>query len=432
MGNIGTNPDDQTEKPIDKLFVARQPIFDPEQKLFGYELLYRNSFDNTFGAADETSATLAVIREAFLVLGATLTGNNRVFINFNINLLKAKIPLGLRPETTVIEIGEDVPGDTISAGLCQELKRAGYTIALDHFDPANENARALVDLADIVKVDFRQVSAEQRADAIKSYRTKKLAFLAERVETLEEFFEAQRLGYSYFQGYFFGKPQIVSTRNILANKTNCLRMINEINRPDMDFRGLEEIIKRDTYLTFTLLSYMNSAFFGMRGKVSSIIQALSLLGEREVRRWALLVLMAFIGADKPSEVTKTSLIRGKFCEFLAMKIRLAQKAPELFMTGIFSMLDVLVGRPLYELLDLINVSKDIRIAFTSGDNPHGKVLQLVLAYEKGLWDEVERRAGRFGLEKAGIAADYEKSVQWADEVFDLGSVQNETSDPQSA
>ncbi len=431
MDNIVTNPGDRTETPIDKLFVARQPIFDREQKLFGYELLYRDSFDNAFSEADETSATLAVIREAFLILGTTLTGNNRVFINFNMDLLKAKIPLSLRPETTVIELTENVPGDTISAGLCQELKRAGYTIALDDFDPANDNARALVDLADIVKVDFRQVSAGQRADVVKSYGRKNLIFLAEKVETLEEFFEAQRFGYSYFQGFFFGKPQIVSAQNILANKTNCLRMMNEINRRDMDFRGLEEIIRRDTYLTFTLLNYINSAFFGMRSKVSSIIQVLSLLGEREVRRWALLVLMAFIGADRPSEVTKTSLIRGRFCEFLAEKIALAQKAPELFMTGIFSLLDVLVGRPLLELLDTINVSKDIMIALTTGDNLHGKVLQLVFAYEKGLWEEVEQRAGKLGLEKAGIASDYEKSVQWADEVFGLGPAQKEMAGSQS-
>ncbi|HUJ68311.1 MAG TPA: HDOD domain-containing protein, partial [Syntrophorhabdales bacterium] len=417
---------------VDKLFVARQPILDLEQKLFGYELLYRNSFENVFGATDETSATLAVIREAFLVLGTTLTGNNRVFINFDIDLLKKKVALILRPETTIIEIKENVPGDTISAGLCRELKQAGYTIALDDFDPANENARALVDLADLIKVDFRRASGAQRGEIINSYKTKKIAFVAEKVETLDEFFEAQRLGYLYFQGYFFGKPQIVSTRNILANKTNCLRVMSQINQPDMDFRGLEEIIRRDTYLTFTLLSYMNSAFFGLRGRVSSIMQALSLLGEREVRRWACLVLMAFIGADSPSEVTKTSLIRGRFCELLAGKMGLAAKGPELFMTGIFSMLDVLIGRPLHELLDMINVSKDIRIGLTTGDNPHGKVLQLVFAYEKALWEEVERWGRRLGLEKAGIASDYEKSVQWADEVFGLGSVGNETASPQSA
>ena len=431
MNDVATSAA-ETNGASDRLFVARQPIFDVKQKLFGYELLYRISFNNSYDAADGTSATLAVVREAFLVLGTQLTGKNKAFINFNIDLLKKKVPLTLRPETTVIEILENAAADSTIVELFRELKSAGYTIALDDFDPANEDTRELVDLADIIKVDFRQATIAQRADVVGSLSGKKVEFLAEKVETLEEFFEARRLGYAYFQGYFFGEPQMVSARNIPGNKINCLRMINEINRPDMDFPSMEGIIRRDTYLTFTLLSYINSAYFGLRGSVGSIMQALALLGEREVRRWACLVLMAFMGADKPSEVTKTSLIRGKFCECLAMRTDLTQKASELFMTGIFSMLDVLVGRPLHELLDMINVSNDIRVALTTGENPHGEVLQLVFAYERAFWEEVELRANKLSLQRADIVSDYEKSVQWAEEVSDLGTAQNVAASPQPA
>ncbi len=280
-----------------KVFVARQPIFDVEQKLFGYELLYRSSFNNSYDGSDGTSATLAVVREAFLVLGTQLTGTNRAFINFNLDLLKKKLPLTLRPETTVIEILENVVADRTVVELCRELKEAGYTIALDDFDPANEDARALVDLADIIKVDFRQLGPAERANILRSHSGKKVEFLAEKVETLEEFFEARGIGYLYFQGYFFGEPQIVSARNIPGSKINYLRMLNEMNRPDMDFPSLEGIIRRDAYLTFTLLNYINSAYFGLRSSVGSIMQALALLGEREVRRWASLVLITFMGAD---------------------------------------------------------------------------------------------------------------------------------------
>jgi c-di-GMP-related signal transduction protein len=406
-----------TKGPSDILFVARQPIFDVEQHIFGYELLYRNSATNSYDGSDGTAATLAVIREAFLVLGTQLTRNSKAFINFNADLLKKKVPLVLRSETTVIEILENVAANDGVLELCRELKKAGYTIALDDFDQANGGTVGLLDLADIVKVDFRRSDAKQRADIIKSHGTGKAAFLAEKVETIEEFFEARRLGYRYFQGYFFSEPQIVSTRDVPANKINCLRMMSEINRPDMDFPTLEAVIRRDTYLTFTLLNYINSAYFGLRTSVGSIMQALALLGEREVRRWACLILMAFMGSDKSSEVTKTSLIRGKFCESLAVRIGLAEKASELFLTGILSMLDVLVGRPLYELLDGINVSKDIRVALTNGGNPHGELLQLVFAYEKALWEEVEDRAAHLGLEKEGITSNYGTSVQWAEEAF---------------
>jgi EAL and modified HD-GYP domain-containing signal transduction protein len=133
--------------------------------------------------------------------------------------------------------------------------------------------------------------------------------------------------------------------------------------------------------------------------------------------------MTFMGADKPSQVSMTSLVRGKFCECLAMKTDLAKKASELFMTGMFSMLDVLVGRPLYELLDRINVSKDIRVALTTGGNRHGQVLQLVLAYEKALWEDVDMWTGKLGLDSADIASDYGKSVQWVEQVLDMGMTQ---------
>ena len=422
MDGTGTSTA-KTNGSADRVFVARQPIFDTDQKVFGYELLYRSSFNNSYDGTDGTSATLAVIREAYLVLGTQLTGTNKAFINFNLDLLERKLALTLRPETTVIEILENVVADRAAIGLCEELKEAGYTIALDDFDPAKEDARTLVELADIIKVDFRQLGPAERAGITRSHRGKKPVFLAEKVETLEEFFEAREIGYLYFQGYFFGEPQILSARNIPGNKVSQLRMMSEINRPDMDFPSLEAVIRRDTYLTFSLLNYINSAYFGLRTGVSSIMQALALLGEREVRRWALLLLMTFMGADKPSEVNMTSLIRGKFCETLAMKIGLAQKAPELFMTGMFSMLDVLVGRPLHELLDTINVGKDIRVALTSGGNRHGEVLQLVLAYEKALWEQVDARAGKLGLDSAEMASDYRASVQWAEQVLDAGTAQ---------
>ncbi len=411
----------KTSGPADKVFVARQPIFDARQKLFGYELLYRSSFNNSFDGTDGTAATLSVVREAFLVLGAQLTGKNKAFINFNLDLLKKKVPLTLRPETTVVEILEDVAVDDALLEICRELKQQGYTIALDDFKPAGDGVNALVDLADIIKVDFRQAKASERADIVTSYGKKNIDFLAEKVETLEEFFEAQQTGYRYFQGYFFGEPQIVSAKNVPGNKINYLRMLNELNRTDLDFPGLESIIKRDAYLSFTLLNYINSSYFGLRSGVSSIMQALALLGEREVRRWSSLVLMTFMGADKPSEVSVTSLIRAKFCECLATRTDLAAKASELFMVGMFSMLDVLIGRPLHEILDMINVSSEIRTALTTGGNRHGELLRLVFAYERGLWENVEQRAGELGLGNEDIAGDYRKSIEWAEQVLNSGS-----------
>jgi len=409
--------------PADKIFLARQPIFDPQQKLFAYELLYRGSLDNIYKSSDGTSATLSVLRDAFLVLGSQLIGSRKAFINFNTDLLRRKLPLVLNPKTTVIEILEDVEVDAEMVQICREFKSAGYVIALDDFTPRRGTPTALLELVDIVKVDFRETSQAERRDIVKAPWGERIEFLAEKVETPEEFSEARDAGYLYFQGYFFGKPVIVSAKNIPGGKINYVRMLSEINREEMDLPSLERIIKGDTYLSFALLNYINSAYFGLREGVGSIMQALALLGEREVRKWASLVIFTFIGEDKPSEVSVASLVRAKFCEDLATGAGLAGSASELFLTGMFSMLDVLIGRPLDEILDTIKVSPDIRTALTTGANRYGDLLNLALAYERAEWGEVDARAEKLGLERTAIPSAYGRSIQWVEQVFDARASQ---------
>ena len=357
------------------------------------------------------------------MLGSQLIGSRKAFINFNTDLLRRKLPLVLNPKTTVIEILEDVEVDEEMVQICREFKSAGYVIALDDFTPRRETPGALLELVDIVKVDFRETSQAERRDIVKAPWGERIEFLAEKVETPEEFSEARDAGYLYFQGYFFGKPVIVSAKNIPGGKINYVRMLSEINREEMDLPSLERIIKGDTYLSFALLNYINSAYFGFREGVGSIMQALALLGEREVRKWASLVIFTFIGEDKPSEVSVASLVRAKFCEDLASGAGLAGSASELFLTGMFSMLDVLIGRPLDEILDTIKVSRDIRVALTTGANRYGDLLNLALAYERAEWGEVDARAEKLGLERTAIPSAYGRSIQWVEQVFDAGATQ---------
>jgi EAL and modified HD-GYP domain-containing signal transduction protein len=406
---------------IDDIFVARQPIFDTGQNLFGYELLYRNSFTSGYEGADGTSATLDVLRNAFLLLGHQLTGSKKAFINFNRDLLEKRSALSLRPESTVIEILEDVEGDHAVLEACRELKQAGYTIALDDFTLHNDRSKPLLDLVDIVKVDFRPMSREERRAVVTSYGKKSIQFLAEKVETPEEFAEACEDGYHYFQGYFFGKPVIVSAKSIPGTKLNYLRMLSEINEKELNFAKLEKIIMQDPYFSYTLLNYMNSAYFGFRDHISSIRQALVLLGEHEVRRWASLVILTFIGADKPAEVVITSLIRAKFCELLAMEVDLEGNASELFMVGMFSMLDVLIGRPLEETLDKINLSTDIKEAICLGGNRYGDVLLLVKLYERARWEDVSKAAAKLDIGEKKVPAAYRQAVEWAEQVLQTES-----------
>jgi len=402
------------------VFVARQPIFDGDRRVVAYELLYRSSSNNSYDMTDGTAATLNVIRNAFLVLGPQLIGSKKAFVNFNSALLERRTALSLNPATTVIEILEDVEESESILDACRELKSAGYTLALDDIVFKKQDRGDLMNLADIVKADFRQMDSDERGRLVKSTDLN-CQFLAEKVENYQEFDEALKAGYSLFQGYFFGKPVMVSANSIPGNKINYLRMLAEINRPELDFFNLDKIIKQDTYLSYTLLNYMNSAYFGFRMNVSSIKQALSLLGEREITKWASLVIMTFIGSDKPSEVSVSSLVRAKFCETLAPEVGLADRSSELFMMGMFSMIDVLIGRPMGEILEKMNFSDNVRTALLGGDNRHADLLKLVLSYEKAEWQDFESRSSRLALDPSCVPEVYRASVAWADEVFGMQS-----------
>ncbi len=400
-----------------EIFVARQPIFDQQQTVYGYELLYRNSFTNSSQVADATNATLSVIHNAFLALGAQLTGAKRVFINFGRDALLKRMPFVLRPESTIIEVLEDVEVDDVIMEVCKDLKRAGYLIALDDFEGRASKSAALVDFADFIKFDFRTTTADERQDFVRRQNGRKIPLLAEKVETPEEFKEAREAGYAFFQGYFFSKPVILSARSIPTNKMNYIRLLGEISRPELNFTAIQKTIMQDTYFSYSLLNYINSAFFGLRSRITTIQQALMFLGEREVRKWASLVTLTFIGGDKPPEVLATSLIRAKLCELLAAKTHLSDNTMELFLMGMFSLLDVLIGRPLEEVIAMMNLSQEIKTALTTGGNAYGDLLSAVCAYERADWAQCEASARKLDMGMSVIPPIYKQALEWADKAL---------------
>ena len=223
--------------------------------------------------------------------------------------------------------------------------------------------------------------------------------LAEKVETRDEFTAALAMGYSFFQGYFFSKPVIVQGQAIPYYKRNYMRMLRELNRRELDFRALERVIKQDVTLCYTLLNYINSAYFGLRDEVTSILRAIVLLGETEVRRWASLVLFTLMGADEPPEVVVRSLIRARMCELLAGDVGLKGHESDLFLMGLFSMLDVLIGRPLGEILKGMNLSRGGQGgAAGSGERVTGTSMTLWSVTKAASWEQCSQHASRLNLD----------------------------------
>ncbi len=399
------------------VFVARQPIFDRKRNVVAYELLFRSGMQNFFDFHDPDIAASRVIDQSLLGFGLDkLTSGRRAFLNFTRSVLVNQLFSVLPPRYAVIELLETVDPDPEVIEACKILKEQGYTLALDDF-VFHPKYRPLIALADIIKVDFLLSDSDERRKLAEELKDEKVELLAEKVETHEDFTEAIELGYKYFQGYFFCKPEIVRRKDIPAFKLNYLKFIQEVNRPDMDFDRLELIIRRELSLSVKLLRYLNSAWFGWRHEVDSIRHAVRLLGENQIKKWASLVAMTGMGDDKPTELVVTSLVRARFCELLGPLIGMKHRQLELFLMGLLSLIDALMDRPLAEALEGMRVSADVRAALLGADSPLTPVHRIVQSYERGDWDTLTEVANSLEIQDGAIAELYASSVEWADGAF---------------
>ncbi|MGQ9824726.1 MAG: EAL and HDOD domain-containing protein, partial [Desulfotomaculales bacterium] len=356
-----------------EVFIARQPIFDLQQRVVGYELLFRQYRDDLLAAESGEKATARVIDAAVHDFGLLkLTGGARVFVNFPRGLLLQMAATLLPPEKTVVEILENVEPDGEVVSACRRLKSKGYRLALDDFVD-HPRFEPLVELADIIKVDFLAAGPKERRRLVERFAPRGIRLLAEKVESREDFRAGAALGYSYFQGFFFARPEILAGRDLPGRKLNCLRLLRELHGPDYGFDRAEEILKKDVSLSFKLLRYVNSAWFGLKSPVSSLRRAMAVLGENGLRQWATIVALSDLATDSSPALFTTCLIRARFCELLAAPAGFASSRSELFLTGLFSALDSLVGRPLPEVLDEIGVASGVRSALLGEPGPFGEL-----------------------------------------------------------
>lgn len=402
------------------VFIARQPIFDRNLKVYGYEILSRCGNRNAYACTDGDEASMNVIGNTFLKIGLNrLTGGKRAFINFTRRLFLDEVGLKLPKNLIVIEILEDLEPDPHLIEVCKKLREAGYQLALDDFVAKHDHLMPLIKLADIVKVDFLASSDREKkaiASEIVPWGSK---LLAEKVETREEFQLALDCGYTLFQGFFFSKPEMVPSKDIPGYKLNHLRMLQELSREDLHYDTLAETIRQDLSLSYKLLNFINSAYFSVRQKVSSVKQAMMLMGEAEIRKWASLVTLTGLGHEKPQELMITSLARANFCESMAGGAGLRGRENELHMMGLLSLLDVLVGRPLSEVISEIPLSPEIKAALNSENNRYRKILDLVLLYEKAQWNKLSSAMKGLQVNSEQVAGAYLQSLDRAEQILGI-------------
>jgi EAL and modified HD-GYP domain-containing signal transduction protein len=399
--------------------VARQPVFEPNRQVFGYELLFPLAKSASAEQGDEAASR--VLRDTLSVFGLhQLAEGHRAFIPFSSESLLQGYATLLPREQAVI-VPQHVSRTPGVFDACVKLKKDGYWLAVSH--PLTvRGTEPLLDMADIVRIDWPGTSPEQRKEQAARFSACGKRMLAMRVETWQEYRDALALGYSYFQGNFFCQSEVIASKELPPSRFAVMRLLAELGKPRVDMSAVEEIFKQDPPLALKVFAYLNSALFGRRYEVTSIRRAVILLGLTNLRRWVSMFAVSDLSEGRPPELFRACLIRGRFCELIGGRAGLGRLEFDLFLVGLLSSIDALLGRPLNELLEHLAISENVREALAGVNSPLRQVYTLVRAYEAAEWDAVADHARNLGVERERIVEDYMLSLRWAAEA--CGSTQS--------
>ncbi|GAB6193078.1 EAL and HDOD domain-containing protein [Desulfocastanea catecholica] len=394
--------------------IARQPIFNEKRHLFAYELLYKGVNALSLADVGGNRATSSLITSSFLTEGLEkISGNKPCFVNFTEELLLENIVESFPIKSIVVQILEDVhPTDKVIIA-CKKLKKLGYLLALDDF-VYHKNFIPLIELADIIKIDFRLTPVDEIHTTFECLSRHRVDYLAEKVETHGEFAKAQKLGFKYFQGYFFARPEELRIKELGTSKITLLNLLSEINKQSFSSKKMTAMISADVSLSYRLLRYINSAYFYLIKKIDSIHHAVTYLGENEIRRFVTLAVISEISSKKPAELVRLAAVRAKLCEQLGQESSQQTKPNELFMLGLFSLLHAMLDTPIEDILNKIPVSDDIKGALTDQRGPLAIFLTIVIAYEQGSSEECFQALEKIDIPKEKLYPLYLSSLEFAD------------------
>ncbi|MFP4184149.1 MAG: EAL and HDOD domain-containing protein [Halorhodospira sp.] len=392
-----------------EIFLARQPIFNRELQVCGYELLYRRGHSERAEFVDGDAATSTVILNTFMEIGLeTVTGGHPAYLNLTRRFfVDHHVPFP--KESVVLEVLEDIePDDELIAALSR-LSREGYRIALDDYVLDGHRRHRLLPYIHMVKVDVMGMSAQQIVRHARALQRSRVpALLAEKVETQEVMDQCRAAGFEYFQGFFLSRPATLSRRSVASNRMPLLRLIAALQRPELDVRELEQIVGQDLSLAYKLLRYLASPLFPARD-IDSIRSAILYLGRRQLADWAVLLAMTSYG-DQPPERIVTLLVRARVSEQLVQHKQGGSDPGAAFTLGLFSGLDAVLDAPLSAICDELPLSEESRCALLEHTGPYGRILAAVLAQEQGEWD----RLAATGVSASLVNRLYLEALRWAE------------------
>lgn len=394
-------------------YLARQPILDVRGMVHGYELLYRDGHETAFhGDCDMASRT--VLDNAVVFGFEKFTGGSRAFVNCTVETLTEDLVNILSPNATVLEILETVEPTPGVIESCRKLKESGFQLALDDFVWAPRFA-PLVELADYIKVDFILTDAAERKKLFSRLKGKKIVWLAEKIETQEDYHQARAEGFTLFQGYYFCHPEIFENRKIPSNYHCYVEVLRLLQTDPIDLFKLGRAVRRDESLTYRLLRMVNTAGYAVHAGVTSVRAALMILGENTFRRVATLAIATELNTHRTPEILKMAMVRARFCE-LAADVT-ASSPSEQYLLGMLSLLPAMMGIPMEDLTPSLPLRAEARRALENVDNPESRMLAWVMKHECGDWPACEAHAHACGLQPEQLNEFYIEAVLWADSQF---------------
>lgn len=400
------------------IFLARQPILDSKQNIVAYELLFRGSQVNFARIDNELQATAHVMMSLFNEMGMqSVLGKERGFINVDAEMLMSDMINLLPHEQIVIELLETIVITPLILVRCRELKAAGFSLALDDFAVMQAQYRELLPIIDIIKVDLMQVPSGTLAQTIKKLSIYPAQLLAEKVETREDFETCKKLGFHYFQGYYFAKPVILSGKRAEPATVALFKLLSLI-LDDAATGDLEAAVKSDSNLTYNLLKLVNSVGVGAGQKVDTLAKAIMVIGRRQLQRWLQLLLYSINDSSQsPNPLMQLAATRAKFLEIVCRCMHNQDTALQerAFIVGSFSLLDTLLSMPMTDVMDKLSLHEDVKNALTQRAGLLGQLLNLVEFLEAGDFDGVAERLNQFpNLSVASLNDAQMAAIRWVD------------------
>lgn len=393
-------------------YVARQAILNKNKELHAYELLFRDGENNCFPDISPDEATSKILTNSHLDSGfEDISAGRPVFINFHQETLLHRFPTSLDPKKVVIEVVETVKPTAELIQACKKIKALGYTLALDDhdFDPQWD---PLLPYTDIIKVDVVECNEQILIDNIGKYVGSKIKLVAEKIESMQDFEKYRDMGFDYFQGYFFAKPEVIKQKNLPTSKLFLIELIRASSAENFDMKKVNAIIERDVSLSYKLLRFINNPLVNKSHEISNLRHALNYMGQVEVKKFISLLALANLGDNKPAELIHLSLIRAKFCDLIGQAKSLSNNPPMGFLVGLFSLLDALLDQPMQDIVKKLPIDGDIKAALCGNENELKQFLALIRAFESGYWKGIADISKRLSLDIKMTQAFYNESLKW--------------------